>query len=393
MNYSEGSQVLRLLLFSPLVTLFKLRVNSTISKHTLNRINVDRNLLINIRHKYVKDKISCVIDGSITKSNNSIPIKSLNQKDLMHDFVEYKSPYVNVNCFELDHINGHFVGYISAYDSMLPNKAIAFCYNNALHRFTFNVNGAFFDFNMIVYAKNHKTIVRTDSFTMGLGNQDGATSSANDEKLCTSLHFKAHVNDNIIFIGVNQLRNSRSVFSLIYNANSGDNCFSYIPLDSNISDICSTSLVANVSILNNKRILCVSNQESHWDAHNYYVNNPEINIYVYDINNRTLIKKITIITIIEKKSWIHNRLYTTSLSFMDGYLVHNKNDNIKNLITQTWINSNNWCVEETIVVTNPDIFNIKLIEIHDYLSAIVVINHKKYPSGLCENCSADVYYF
>lgn len=386
MDNNKDFNVLRLLLFSPLITLFKLRLNSKISRNTLNCINLPE--VTNIRHKYVKDKIRCIMDGSITKRIDSIPIKSLDQNNPSHNFSELRSSYVNPNCFELDHINGHFVGYNSTYDSVMPKKELTFYYNNIFHKFTFETIGVSVYFNMAIYDKHHKTIVKVDRIIMNFGNQVG-----DFKHFFMSLCFKEQVDDNIIFIGINRLcsNNKNKLFALIYNRTCVDS-FSCITFDSNISDIWATSLAVSVSIINNKRILCISNQETYWDRDNSFIYKPEIIIDVYDINSRTL---ITQLTIIDKNCWSLTHDRATSLAFIGGYLVHTKKNNSAGLMAQTWINSNNWVVEETIslVVTNADMFSIKLIEFHDYLSAMVVTNHKKYPSGFCENCSADVYYF
>lgn len=67
----------------------------------------------------------------------------------------------------------------------------------------------------------------------------------------------------------------------------------------------------------------------------------------------------------------------TSLAFIETYLVYVKNN--KCSISITLINSETWVVEGTMNFpqnSTQDIVDIKLIGLHKYLSAMVIVNRK-----------------
>ena len=84
-----------LLLRCPLDILFKVRLNSINTTNTIKRLNTPSGAPNKNRHNYILHKIENIIDN-FTKISQ---IDTINESNIMY-------PYPN--CFDIDHINGHF---------------------------------------------------------------------------------------------------------------------------------------------------------------------------------------------------------------------------------------------------------------------------------------------
>lgn len=135
----------------------------------------------------------------------------------------------------------------------------------------------------------------------------------------------------------------------------------------------------------NKKILTISDQEK-WRNIDHYHN--DINIYVYDIDNLVQTTRITIKNEFPDES---SSSCALSLGRIGKHFVCAKYDYCTCLVTFIWINLENWIVEETTTFEIVDIVGIRLIGIHDYLSAMVVTDRKI--GDMWRNRSAAVYYF
>lgn len=190
-----------------------------------------------------------------------------------------------------------------------------------------------------------------------------------DINLFISLHFKGCVNDEFIFIGEirPKFSNDGKTFALIYNSsNPKRDCFSYVMLGSNITNLECDYLVATTFRKHNKKILCIHNQNK--NQNQMFA----MDIFLYDVDNRVLISKVPI-------NGVYDPHFKRSLAFVGKYLVLIKNSFSEKLIVLTWIESDFWQIEKitNIDVTNSNVNCIRLLEVHDYLLSMIVVHQIK----------------
>lgn len=325
-----------------------------------------------ILYKHTKNKIIHIAKDVVTKASSNM---------VMSNSTSYSLP----NCFNLDHINGFSINFIKP-DSPLPHHYFVMLHkdSNWAYHLKYVDVGRSTIFNMTIYL--NEAVVKQDTVTINfeLGPKDPVLGLENLTRVC----FKECINDEFVFIGSKtQYSNSsflsRETFALFYNRNS---CFSYIMLDPHIAGIFSTGLIGCVFILNDQKMLCIRDQN-----YKYGLCMFEANIYIYHIHSRVLISKITIID--EKGDENTHEWWNTSLAFIGDRLVYVKNN--RDLITITWINSEYWRLDDSVNIPQQkeNKINIKLIGLHNSLSAMVVINCKTMPDNSHIYHSENVYYF
>lgn len=369
----------------PFDILLKIRLNLAIREHQL--LMVSANLSMETLYSmFVKNKIKCIIEET-TIDSSEIDIGVTN----------------HLHIFDFDPINNEVMHYgHSTYDDGIKNE-IRLNYKNMTHVLTFIVIDNSIHFNMTVYSD--KNIIKNDNYhtePFDLYEQNDLSLEVGqlpDIHVC----FKCYNEDDIVFIGSNTFDTSykRKTFALIYNNNSnsnsnngynGDNrqdgdCFNYVTLDPTILNVYFRLLTCNVFIHRNKKILCVSECEYKYEP-------SKTVIYFYDIVKHNLITKMIINNVL-------GYCYDVSLEFIASRLVYVKYDmKFSNVITLIWINVDNMSIEETtdFVVKDRGIVGIKLIGIHNYLSAMIIINKKKETNwdwnwNIYASCSVNIYYF
>lgn len=361
--------IARLLWICPLDVLFKMRLNS-------NNI-ISPKMTYNPFWSQPKYKIKCMVEEAIIKNSNIDDLKC----------------FVNstCRCFDLDQTTRGTaeINSIRSDSPLDSSTRVTIFYNDEpLHKLTFNDVGPTTEFKMGPYIDTNISI--TDTFTINVGSTVRIHAT---EENYTYVCFKEYTDDCILFIGAKitvkgRIKTcKRETFALIYNKNSNYRAdrFNYIMLDPAILDIYSYNLTGTVFIRDNKHCAVISNLECAVG-----------NIYVYNINDGTMMYQTAIISPLEHNDDMYPSYsnFKTSISFIGNYLVHVKNN--KYSITITWINSDFWLIEDTMTLIQPEtntLFDIKLVGIHKYLSAVMFISRKKYFYKDGAYRSMDVHYF
>ena len=264
-------------------------------------------------------------------------------------------------------------------------------------------------FNMITYSGN-SCVPNGDIINIGFAFEWSKNFHMINTHYQTYVYFKGHIFDDIIFVGFKAAyfrdgRVKNKNFVLVYNKTIskciGSSSFNYVMLNLDDLDLRSPSFMVDVFNHRSDRLICICYQQ---------VYKSDANVYVYRIKDQTCeaISQITLKNVsVDTIDYIGRG--HVSVAFMGKHLVCvNKN---KNLMTITWINSADWsyicfvetnlifsskrgkCVEETITLPIRDskIVRIKLIGIHDYLSAMIVFNRPNFSAQ--GECLANIYYF
>lgn len=436
MNHNNSSNKNEVLLtVCPLDILFKIRLGLSNPKNIIARYDSHTNKVLGRYNLFstsrLNHKIENIINATEVKPRSVIDISIMGGKKC------FDMDYINDRLTACAHTNGYGnVEYImdSSHDTtndvqfkdcMLSHATTNDTYLNdcILYKLEVMNVGHSTRFNMVTSLGN--LIRRVDSITIRfeLDEQD-----SDFTPYSTRMCFKTHCGDDIVYVGSKVWTNNigkgstyvHKTFALGYNSTFSfrkpvrtggsiepdvtfrGSCFKYVILDPDISVVSSDYIVANVfRFCNSKTVLCITNEK----------NSSELsltgdrtwcckkNIYVYDINTRGLLAKIAINTFPTVRPEIIFKVTfcTVSLALIGKRLVRVEHDKSLNLINFTWINSDDWRIEESInfIITNPDIVDIKLIGLNDFLSSLVIIkrNIVRLIDKYSFNNSAEIYYF
>lgn len=373
-NPIKGSYQLndRVILFCPLHILFKIRLNV---EGFLNRS------FPNVLKSYAKNKIGCIVNDVITTS-------------VLSDVLVKRGTFgLNPNFFDLDHVNGSVTKCAKSRQSYFDAR-LSLCHGDQNYNLIWTDIGPITKISIEIHSSNNKAeVVQGDTVTIKF---DGFT------KLITEVdYYRTYLcfddqcqqwSDDLVFIGSKNFRNTkesnmfREYFALVYNRFSLH--FSYVIMEQlNISTI-SGVLAINVFTHNQRKILCICSRNPHCKpvigGGSQHL--PGVDVYTYNMNNGKMIKRMPMF---DGDPYITH--LAASFSLIENHLVLTINDTNKDIMSHTWINFDNWNIEETIIYPqkkSTNISDIKLIGIHNNLSAIVVTKQKP-DSGY----DSDIYYF
>lgn len=382
-----------LLVFCQLDLLLKIRLEAANWSVIINRLAHFSQKMSpdTLYYIHAKNKIESIISEGLLTKSSSFDI------DLS---IEHE-------CLDLNPIDGKITQCSHLLKEMFTKEVQLTC-KDLLYKLTFTNLGSATDFCMVVYSGTN--ILRDDCILVDFNtNSDGQNHP--NAIYYTHLFFRDHdVDDDIIFIGI-KLRMVGDVidryenFALIYNNNPQNRCcFKYIIIDPSLS-IYSNHIVICTLIRNKKKLLCISHQDKrNGDEHGEhdYLKEVDINLNIYDIVSGAQIARITINESVPN-SISSNRVLL--LANIGKYFVCAKDGDHDNTVTFIWINSDTWVIENTVTlsINFNDVVGLRLIGIHDYLSAMVVssrVSSEIVSSGnpnesveIREKYSAAVYYF
>ena len=356
-----------LLIFCPQDILLKIRFglinsNSQVAKFMILSLNPTKAGLIKIRHSFVKNKIEFIM-------TNMDPTH-------LSDELTYDYP----NSFELDNINkiGCFMSRIDSIVRLVGKKKEKTLYcGNFRYSLLYDNVGGLVRFTMKIYSNFGKTRykVRKDKIDIDLELDESIG------KMDIVLDFKNHVNGDIIFlvsikvcVGHNNQvipMNSKKYFILIYNKTCvGDPPFQWVMLNQYFLTKSFVSKAFWVATSDNKKMLCIYGEDPN------YGTGHGGEIHVYDIINNCQLARI--IVKLEPNeycelSYVSFALIGKSLVCVKKSSTQYQNQNF-NFVKFIWINSDDWSIKETIICpVQPNIIDVKLVRLHDYLSAIIFL--------------------
>ena len=352
------------ILSCPLKIMLEIRLSKTISK--LFQYSFSQKVLTNtLYRKYTKNNIESILN------NNDV------QMDIQLGFNYYE-------CFDIDPIDGIKM-HCTNMDFFRSNGEAKLNFGDGTRRLIVKDIGMSTHFSM-----RSKSPFSNCEITISFGqNKIGS--------YCTYLSLKERVNNNIIFMGSKFKRFAgRDVeqigsVALIYNAIPPGK-FSYVILPFYVPCIFSMGPICNIFTYNTDVLIsfCDIGRAKTEGSDIVRVNN--MNIYVYNLNNRNLVAKIDVKYKFSEQCM---HIVPVSLSCVGRHLVYAQYLKNVDSIKLIWINLDSWKADEisNYRVTDPNLVGIKLIGIHDSLSALVLIKRFPQKGTIKSNISAKAYYF
>ena len=357
------------ILSCPLKIMLEIRLSKTISKNITKRIQYSfsqKVLTDSLYRKYTKNNIENVLN------NNDV------QMNIQLGFDKY------YECFDIDPIDGIKI-HCANMDFCTVYNEIKLNFGDGIRRLIIKNIGRSTYFSM----RSESPFFSCD-ITISFGQNDGGS-------YYTYLDLKERVNDNIIFMGSKYKRFEGrdaeyiNCFALIYNAIPPGK-FSYVILPFYVPCIFSESPMSNIFTHNTDVLICFCDVGMAKTVGNKTPLGGNMNIYVYNLNNRNLVAKVDVKYKFSKQYAV---VVPVSLSCVGRHLVYAQYLKNVELIKLIWINLDSWKADEisNYRVTDPNLVSIKLIGIHDSLSALVLIKRFPQKGTIKSNISAKAYYF